>query len=59
MKLEQAIIMGRFYGLQSVEECYYNSELHYFSFLPFTDVKGEREELVVFIQRRILRNRLG
>lgn len=46
MKLQDAIIMGRFMGLQSVDECYHNAELHYFSVLPYDKVEEERAELV-------------
>lgn len=46
LKLQDAIIIGRFMGLQSVEECYYNAELHYFSTLPFNEAHEERAELV-------------
>lgn len=45
MKLQDAIILGRFCGLQSVKECYLNIHFHYWNTLPLDEVEKEKTEL--------------
>lgn len=44
MNLHQAIVMGRFCGLETVEECIANIELHYWNMLPYSEIAAAREE---------------
>lgn len=44
MKLQEAIILGRFVGLNTVEECILNIELHYWQMMPFSDYENESKE---------------
>jgi hypothetical protein len=45
MKLHDAILMGRFCGLRTVDECVLNIELHSMSLFVYTDIAKEEEEL--------------
>ena len=51
MKLEEAVIMGKFMGLDSVAECILNTELHYWSLLPPSDVGVERSEFNLEVKK--------
>lgn len=45
MKLVDCIILGKFMGLQTVEECVSNYYLHYLSTLPFSEAPVDQLEL--------------
>jgi len=45
MKLHTAIIMGKFCGLDTVDECVFNAELHYFPCIPYYELDREAAEL--------------
>lgn len=45
MKLKQAVIMGKFCGLETVEECVNNFYLHAHQMMPYRDVPEALEEL--------------
>jgi hypothetical protein len=44
MKLQDAVIMGRFSGLHTVNECILNIELHYWQVLPYSELSSEQKE---------------
>ena len=45
MKLKECIIMGKFMGLQTINECISNYELHYIQTLPYDKVAKDRNEI--------------
>ena len=45
MKLESAVKMGRFCGLNTVEVCIFNVQRHVISLFPYTEMETELKEL--------------
>jgi len=45
MKLRTAILTGKFCGLNTVDECVFNAELHYFPCIPYYELDREAAEL--------------
>jgi hypothetical protein len=50
MKLVDAVIMGRFCGLETVSECIYNIDLHYWQVISYKEVEAEQKELAADIR---------
>ena len=45
MKLQDAVLMGKFCGLETVGECILNAEMHYLTMIPYSDIPNEVNEL--------------
>jgi len=45
VKLRDAVLMGRFCGLETVEECILNIEMHYWDCIPYKELPKEASEL--------------
>ena len=45
MKLRDVVLMGRFCGLETVEECVCNYEMHYVQCISYKDIAKENTEL--------------
>ena len=45
MNLTACVIMGRFMGLKTVDECISNYYLHYLPVIPYTDIEEDSQEL--------------
>ena len=45
MKLQDVMLMGMLCGLRTVGECVTNYEMHYLSFIPYSEVTDDVTEL--------------
>jgi len=50
MKLRDVVLMGRFCGLQTVDECVLNFEMHYLDCIPHKEWNDARLELGLELQ---------
>jgi hypothetical protein len=46
MKLRDCVLMGLFCGLETIEECLANYDMHYLQCVPFTEADTDIAELV-------------
>jgi hypothetical protein len=50
MKLIDVVLQGKFCGLETVEECILNFELHMMQIFPYSELERECKELIKDVQ---------